>query len=281
VRPSGTPNYANRPKPVADSAVERARFAFDTLKKIYGGLGPVQQMNLRRSIKMAYSNAKAAGRRAPTVKDVCSEYAEIVKDKPDSMLAILSHMVESNLFETDDSKIQSLEELFSDSIILNLKDLGQDDDMKNMLVAIFLNLYYEYMLSRPFVRRENDLRFIDSVLVVDEADSIMRYDFPILKTLLLQGREFGVGVWLASQYLSHFRTRREDYKQPLLTWFIHKVPDVSGKELREIGLTDIATETAERIKTLGLFEFLYKTFNVPGRFVHGIPFFKFMKDDSE
>ena len=79
-----------------------------------------------------------------------------------------------------------------------------------MLLVLFLNLYYEYMINlvkRPYVGQEPQLRFIDSMLLVDEADNIMKYNFDVLRQILLQGREFGVGVLLASQYLSHFRTR--------------------------------------------------------------------------
>ena len=76
------------------------------------------------------------------------------------------------------------------------------------------------------------LRFVDSLLLVDEADSIMKYNFDVLRQILLQGREFGVGVLLASQYLSHFRTRDTDYSEPLLTWFVHKIPNVTPRETR-------------------------------------------------
>ena len=41
--------------PDINPAVERSRFAFDTLQKIYGGLGPVQELNLRSAVKEAYS----------------------------------------------------------------------------------------------------------------------------------------------------------------------------------------------------------------------------------
>jgi hypothetical protein len=262
---------------VLDPAIERARFAFDTLKKIYSGLGPVQNMNLRSAIKSAYGYATAAGRTAPTIYDVCNEYHEIVDGKPDSMLAILSGMVDAQLFESDDSKISTLEDLFSNTIVLDLHALGQDDNTKNILVAIFLNMYYEYMLNLEKKAFLNDLRFVDSTLVVDEADNIMKYNFPVLNSLLLQGREFGVGVWLASQYLSHFKTKEIDYKQPLLTWFIHKVPNITTRELGDIGLTDVNAQTVSQVKSQDLFQFLYKTFDVPGKFLQGTPFYQLVE----
>ena len=61
----------------------------------------------------------------------------------------------------------------------------------------------------------------------------------MLKKPLLQGREFGVGVILASQFLSHYKTSHENSLEPLLTWFVHKVPNISVKELEGIGLSSI------------------------------------------
>ena len=57
----------------------------------------------------------------------------------------------------------------------------------------------------------------------------MKHKFDVLRQSLLREREFGVGVLRASQYLSHFRTRDTDYAEPLLTWFVHKVPNVTAR----------------------------------------------------
>ena len=111
------------------------------------------------------------------------------------------------------------------------------------------------------------------MLLVDEADNIMKYNFDVLRQILLQGREFGIGVLLASQYLSHFRTRDTDYAEPLLTWFVHKVPNVTSRELESIGLSKVASSTIERVKTLDIHECLYKTLDVPGRFLRTLPFY--------
>ncbi len=120
-------------------------------------------------------------------------------------------------------------------------------------------------------------RFIDSMLLVDEADNIMKYNFDVLRQILLQGREFGVGVLLASQYLSHFRTSETDYAEPLLTWFVHKVPNVTARELESIGLSKVAASTVEKVKALDVHECLYKTLDVPGRFMRTLPSIRFCR----
>ena len=76
-------------------------------------------------------------------------------------------------------------------MVIALDALGQDDHSKNMLIAVMLNMFYENMLKtpkRPFVGKDPQLRAIDSYLLVDEADNIVRYVFDVLRKLLLQGR---------------------------------------------------------------------------------------------
>lgn len=103
----------------------------------------------------------------------------------------------------------------------------------------------------------------------------MKYEFDVLRKLLLQGREFGVGVILASQYLSHFKAGATDYREPLLTWFIHKVPNLKTQELSALGLSDQASlnHVCERIKQLAVHDCMYKTHDVAGDFIKGAPFF--------
>ena len=126
--------------------------------------------------------------------------------------------------------------------------------------------------KKPFIGSNPSLRFIDSFLLVDEADNIMKYEFPVLNNLLLQGREFGVGIILASQFLTHFKTKNVDYREPLLTWFLHKVPHVDEKELQALGITNAGI--AQKISTLEIHQCLCKTLNFDGEFIHGTPFYQ-------
>ena len=141
-------------------------------------------------------------------------------------------------------------------------------------------MFYEYMLKaekREYIEGDDhQLRFIDSYLLVDEADNIMKYEFPVLKKLLLQGREFGIGVILASQYLSHFKTKSENYIEPLLTWFIHRVPNATAQQLESIGLSlnKHGQTTANKISDLKVHECLCKTLNVEGEFIKGKAFYE-------
>jgi hypothetical protein len=262
-----------------------ARFKFfaDVLDKIYSNVGPVQRENLKQAVRDAYQDAGAMGRQ-PTIYDVYDRYKAHVQGKPDAPLSIIGDMIDMELFARDPAKTADFDSFLDGVVVLSLDALGQDDRTKNMLVAIMLNMFYEHMLripKRPYRGTDPQLRTIDSYLLVDEADNIMRYEFDVLRKVLLQGREFGVGVILASQYLRHFKAGATDYREPLLSWFIHKVPNVTVQELAALGLPAGTAQTlVDRIRQLGNHECLFKTFDVAGEVVAGKPFYSLVADEN-
>jgi hypothetical protein len=266
-----TASQSNNPK------LERYKFFSDILDKIYPGIGPVQRDRLKRSVKDAY--AQAPDGTYPTIYDVHNNYVDALDGGADSLSGILGDLVDMELFTPDAGAVVSSAEFLRGVVVISLNELGSDDRTKNMLVAIMLNVFYEHMLripKRPFLGPGRNMRVVDSMLLVDEADNIMKYEFDVLRRILLQGREFGVGVILASQYLSHFKHGATDYREPLLTWFIHKVPNIRAQELSALGLSDASglAQLAERIRGLGVHECLYKTHDIQGEFLHGAPFYR-------
>jgi DNA phosphorothioation-dependent restriction protein DptH len=259
--------------------LDRFKFFSDVLDKIYSGIGPVQRQQLKRAVREAYESCEAMGRQ-PTIYDVHSNYQALLGNKSDTPLSIIDDLVDMGIFSREPIDGDGFDKFLDGIVIISLDALGQDDQSKNMLVAIMLNMFYEHMLripKRPYVGTNPQLRTIDSFLLVDEADNIMRYEFDVLRKVLLQGREFGVGVILASQYLKHFKAGATDYREPLLTWFIHKVPNVTPQELGALGLSGDMSPIAERVKSLAVHECLCKTLGVPGEIVKGTPFYSLLK----
>ena len=253
----------------------RYRFFADVLDKIYRGIGPVQRNTLKLAIQLAYEECDPSNE--PTIYDIHAQYSKALDGGVDAIFSIIDDLVVSELFESDSNKTLSFDQFFSGVVVISLGELGQDDRTKNMLVAIMLNMFYENMLQTPkrgFTGTDPQLRVIDSYLLVDEASNIMKYDFAVLQSILLQGREFGAGVILASQYLTHFKTANTDYREALLTWFIHKVPNVSAPQLSALGFTSELVSLVETIKQFPNHHCLYKTHDVPGNVVNGLPFFK-------
>ena len=255
--------------------LDKTNFLVEVFRKIYGGIGPAQDYNLKRAIRECYESCRSHGT-VPSIYDVHARYEETL-NKPDSVLSILSNFTSYRLFERDLTQVKTFSAFFSGVTVIDLKSLGTWDQGKNMLVVMLLNLFYDYMLKvekKTYIGNEPQLRAIDSFLLVDEADQIMNLEFPVLRRILLQGREFGIGVILASQYLSHFKQDKEDYSEPLLTWILHKVPNISVRELSGIGLTDSLNEAAEKIKHLKPHHSFYKTSIGEARFMKNVTFYK-------
>lgn len=256
--------------------LDKIGFFRDILRKIFSVNAPVQDKNLKEAIKSAYRHTREVEARDPTIYDVLKHYELLVDGKPDSVSGIISDMVDYEIFESDPSKIVSFDEFFEGVVAIDLKELS-DEKLKKMIVVIFLNLYLDYMLKlkkRPFLGKDPQTRFIDSYLLVDEAHNIMPYDFDVLTKLLVQGRAFGVGVILASQYFSHFKTTRTDYLEPIGSWFIHQVPGLTARDLDKIGLPAASDGMVNRISGLEKFNSLCKTLGWSGEFIEEIPFYK-------
>lgn len=260
------------------AANQRANEFIDVLDKIYGGIGPVQKDRLSMTITDLYRENQNV---PPTLGKILARYAE--DQRVDAVTSILRKFVSSEVFSESAGTFQSFSDLMANNVVVvALNDFGTDDDGKNALVVMFLNLYYDYMLSStkwPYVGENPQLRRLNSFLLVDEAVNIMKYKFPVLMNLLLQGREFGFGVMLASQYLSHFKKDQENYGEPLLTWFIHKVKSATPKELAQLGLSDAGVTVSQKIVQLAKHQALYSSLGFSGRFIEDLPFFRLLADE--
>jgi len=257
--------------------LERSKFFSDILNKIFSGIGGPQREYIKQAVKEAYGRSESINGNAPTIADVFQCYVELRGDHIDTPYSIMSDLVDGGYFVSDQEQVIPFSEFLDGIVVLDLSAVGADDRTKNMLVAIFLNLFYEHMLKlekKEFIGNEPTLRFIDSILLVDEADNIMKYEFDVLKKILLQGREFGVGVLLASQYLSHYKTKNENYMEPLLSWFIHKVPQINASDLEKIGITSANAELANQVRSLECHQCLYKSLKVDGQIIRANPFFE-------
>ncbi len=258
------------------AALQKARAFIDVLVKIYGGIGQIQRNELSEVITDLFKRADGA---SPTMSAVLAEYRSRV-GAADSVVGIMNSFVMGEVFSDDPSKLIPFDELVADGVLVVALDaLGTDQAMKNALVVLFLNQYYDYMHHLPkwpFLESTTGVhtRRLNSFLLVDEATNIMRYDFQVLGDLMLQGREFGVGVILSSQFLSHFKASGVNYGEPLRTWFIHKVPAVTRQQLISLGVSDATDAMARSVSELGKHEALYITEGVSGRVIRGTPFYE-------
>ncbi|MDU0314402.1 hypothetical protein RKE38_11945 [Phycicoccus sp. M110.8] len=261
-------------------AVQAGGAFVDVITKIYGGVGPVQKSKVLMIIKDLFARK---GGLAPTLGEVLEAYLE--ENAFDSVAAVLNGFVLNEVFSENEDELVTIEEMLHDKVlVVAVSDLGSDDNLKTALITLFLNKYYEHMLRLrkwPFEGdAPNQLRRLNSFVLVDEATNIMAHEFPVLTQLLLQGREFGVGVILASQYVSHFKVGKTNYGETLLTKVVHKVPNIAVADLKSFGFAGATPEIAAKVPNLAVHQALIKTLGMDARFMRGTPYFELKVNDQ-
>lgn len=208
----------------------------DTLSRIYG-LGPKQQNALFKCIMGAYErkgiNAADPSTwklTAPTFRNVYNVYVQDDGiDKKDSLAAAMDKLAMFELFENIPTRTTSLYDLIRGVLVIDLS--GYDPDIQSLIVAITLDLFYVQMQSKGSSRMSGKYRELTKMILVDEADNFMQEDFPSLKKILKEGREFGVGTILTTQFLKNFTTGENDYNKFVLTWIVHNVADLRTQDV--------------------------------------------------
>lgn len=208
----------------------------DTISKVYG-LGPKQQNILLQCIMEAYQmsginpgDPDTWDQEAPTFDQVYQRYAndEEIK-KGDSLAAALEKLHMFQIFESNPSATKSLFEILQGVVVIDLS--GYDSDIQSLIVAITLDLFYSQMQAAGSSKMEGNYRQLTKLILVDEADNFMSEGFPALKKILKEGREFGVGTILSTQFLKHFGNGDDDYAKYILTWVVHNVSDLKNSDV--------------------------------------------------
>ncbi len=208
----------------------------DTISKVYG-LGPKQQDTLFQCIIETYqtsgiapANPSSWENEAPTFDQVYQRYAndEEIK-KSDSLAAAMNKLHQFEVFESNPSNTKSLFDILDGVVVIDLS--GYDSDIQSLIVAITLDLFYVQMQASGSSKMEGNYRQLTKLILVDEADNFMSEGFPSLKKILKEGREFGVGTILSTQFLKHFGSGEDDYAKYILTWVVHNVSDLKNSDV--------------------------------------------------
>ncbi|OOF30210.1 DNA phosphorothioation-dependent restriction protein DptH [Salinivibrio proteolyticus] len=215
----------------------------ETMSRAYG-LGKKQQLRLENLILESYA---ASGihpedpstwiRPAPTIDDVWALFLEQEKVEEDSLYAALSKLARFKIFESEPEKMTSLYELVEGITVVELA--GYPSEIQSLVVALTLDLFYSQMQKKGKPEVVGDFRQITKMILVDEADNFMSQNFPSLRKILKEGREYGVGVILSTQDITHFQTGENDYSSYVLTWVIHRVAKLRPQDLKAMfGVND-------------------------------------------
>ena len=183
---------------------------------------------------------------APTFEQVYQRYSnnEDIK-KNDSLAAAMNKLQQFHIFEAVPSKTKSLFEILKGVVVIDLS--GYDTDIQNLIVAITLDLFYAQMQAVGSSKLDGKYRQLTKLILVDEADNFMSEGFPSLKKILKEGREFGVGTILSTQFLKHFGAGDDDYAKYILTWIVHNVADLKLNDVEFVFKTESKSMESQRL----------------------------------
>ena len=155
------------------------------------------------------------------------------------------------------------------------------DDTKKVIVSLILDLFYAEMRQLGGSQQTDGFRELRAMILVDEAHQFLKKDFNSFRSIISEGRMFGIGMILSTQNISDFRTSREDYSQFILSWVIHHVNSISKAEISSIfGASDSNSDRyMDFINKAKIFESICKI----GQRVNGIrdiPYFELVQQDE-
>lgn len=255
----------------------------DSFAKAYG-LGLKQQSNIKQVIIDTYKDAgitkepSSWEKPVPTMEQVIEKYFDTY-DANDKAFALFDKLRDYTIFTTDNSNCVSLFEWLNSVRVIDLT--LYPDDTKKVIVSLILDLFYAEMRQLGGCKQENGFRELRAMIMVDEAHQFLKKDFNSFRSIISEGRMFGVGMILSTQNVSDFKTSKEDYSQFILSWVIHHVNSISKAELANIfGSNNPNIDRyMDFINKAKLFESVCKI----GSRVEGIrdlPFFELIKDDE-
>lgn len=255
----------------------------DSFAKAYG-LGLKQQSNIKQIIVDTYADfgitrdPSTWTNTPPTMDNVVQKYFDNY-DANDKAYALFSKLQDYTIFTTNNQDCVSLFEWLDGVKVIDLT--MYPDDTKKVIVSLILDLFYNEMRQLGSSRQEEGFRELRTMIMVDEAHQFLKKDFNSFRSIISEGRMFGVGMILSTQNISDFKSSQEDYSSFILSWVIHHVNTLSKAELASIfGPNDPHTnDYMSFINNAKLFESICKL----GSRIEGIrdlPFFELVQQDD-
>jgi hypothetical protein len=167
----------------------------DIIKRIYR-LGDQQAYRLREAMKAVYEDAGVPTR--SFVPDASQSYPafeavqhELSEDKDNqAVLGRMSPIFDLELFSSG-GQVTDFASIAEQSTVIRLAQLP-GDEVKNSVAEFFLMALYNYLIRQPQAHR------LARLAVLDEAWRLV--ESPFLEPLMREGRAFGLGVVIASQF---------------------------------------------------------------------------------
>lgn len=219
----------------------------DALARAYG-LGALEKSMLVQSVIAAYaargitSDPVTWDKTPPSFADVQEAYtARPQSQGSDALTQVMESITLQDLFATDQENYPDLMDQIRGAVIMDMS--GYPEGLKQFTLSLMLEMLYARMLGME----KNISRELRKMILVDNADELLRSGSAGLEGLLSQGREYGVGMLLAVQDLDGFRDEGFDYRKWIRTWVLHNVADLRKSDLEFLLQIDIYDSMLERL----------------------------------
>jgi hypothetical protein len=213
----------------------------DMMQRIYR-LGDQQTYQLREAIKETYSISGVGAK--PFVPGLGQQYLPfdairdvLVREEAQTLLGRLSPVFDLGLFSASGDETASLAELLATPSVIRLSQLP-GDQVKNAVAEFFLLALYGFL-----IRREQPHK-LERILVLDEAWRLV--NSPKLQPLMREGRAFGLGVVIATQFP---RDLPENIAGSTATRIFFN--QTKAEQIREIQRTLVGKTTGQEADHLG------------------------------
>jgi hypothetical protein len=173
----------------------------DIIKRIYR-LGDQQAYRLREAMKAVYETAGVPMRAFVPDADQAYPAFEAIQDElredkdNQALLGRMSPIFDLDLFNSG-AQVANFADVVEQSTVIRLAQLP-GDEVKNSVAEFFLMALYNYLIRQPQSHR------LAQLAVLDEAWRLV--ESPFLEPLMREGRAFGLGVVIASQFPSDLPT---------------------------------------------------------------------------
>ena len=183
--------------------------------ELSSALGAISRTTISANMDTRLSNAiveayKAKKFRPVTFQEILDSYKELLpekqQDKTDSIISVLTQLVNNHIFAEEDDV-----DLLNNSYIINLGRFPKDGAMAKAIVYFVvskLNNIYESLPPQAANKERVELRHFT---IIDEAHYMLDFDNRPLRELIAVGRNKGMSIILATQYMESFKSKYFDF----------------------------------------------------------------------
>jgi len=167
----------------------------EIVKRVYG-LGDQQAYRLREAMKTVYEHAGIPTSSFAPEKRQAFPPFEAIRDQlsldkeNNALLGRMSPVFDLGLFVSGEAEV-GFSTVIASSTVVRLGQLP-GNETKNSVAEFFLLALYNYLIRQP------QIHALKRILVLDEAWRLV--ESPFLEPLMREGRAFGLGVFVATQF---------------------------------------------------------------------------------